>query len=171
MTELASYPLSTVPYTIQYLTTAFQTQLSTDPNPENITLFVGNDPGLLDTPDLVGIVNVSRNLEHFAMVGSGQNLAMYEKYSVYVKISSAMRAASQLEASSYLTTRVWQLLGYLEYAVRLDPSLDFSGPPDNGGVMLTAWPGQTQGGLIVVAPDMNGWLCEMTWKVDCEATQ
>lgn len=157
------YPVSTVPDAISYLVTAFQTQLSTDPNPSDITLFVGNDPGLIDTPDLIGITNVARNLDHFAMVGDGEDLAMYEKYSVYVRISSAQRAGTESAAAAALTARVWQLLAYLEYAVRLDPSL--------GGIVLTAWPGQTQGGLTVVAPDNNGWICEMTWKVDCESTQ
>lgn len=158
-----AYPVSTVPYAIEYLTTAFATQLNTDPNPQNITLFVGNDPGIADTPDLVAIVNVSRSLEHFAMVGDGEDLAMYEKYAIYVKISSAQRAATEAEAAAALTTRVWQLLSYLEYAVRLDPSL--------GGIVLTAWPGQTQGGMVELAPDNNGWIAELTWKVDCEATQ
>lgn len=158
-----AYPTSTVPSAIDYLVTAFQTQLSTDPNADNITLFVGNDPGLADTPDLVAITNVSRNLEHFAMVGDGEDLAMYEKYSVFVKISSAQRVATEAAAAAALTARVWQLLAYLEYAVRLDPSL--------GGIVLTAWPGQTQGGLTIMAPDNNGWICEMSWKVDCEATQ
>ena len=167
----STYPVSTIPYVISYLTTQFQTYLSQDANPENITLFVGNDPGLPDTPDLVAIVNVARNLEHFAMVGSGETLAMYEKYAVYVRISSAQRAATQAEASAALIPRVYQLLSYLEYAVRVDPSLGMTAPPDNGGMMLTAWPGQTQGGLVEVAPDNNGWICELSWKVDCEATQ
>lgn len=158
-----AYPVSTVPSAITYLTTAFQTQLSTDANPQNITLFVGNDPGLADTPDLVAITNVVRDLQHFAMVGDGEDLAMYEKYSVMVKISTAQRAATEAEAAAALTARVWQLLAYLEYAVRLDPSL--------GGIVLTAWPGQTVGGLTVLAPDNNGWICEMSWRVDCEATQ
>lgn len=157
------YPVSTVPAAVDYLITAFQTQLSTDPNPQNITLYVGNDPGMLDTPDLVGITDVSRTLEHFAMVGDGEDLAMYEKYSVKVVISSAQRAATQAAASSLLTARVWQLLAYLEYAVRLDPSLS--------EIVLTAWPGRTSGGLVAMAPDNNGWICEMKWQVDCEATQ
>ncbi len=158
-----AYPVSTVPAAVEYLVTAFQTQLSTDPNPANITLFVGNDPGLADTPDLVAITDVTRTLQHFAMVGDGEDLAMYEKYSVMVKISSAQRAATESAAAFALTERVWQLLAYLEYAVRLDPSL--------GEIVLTAWPGQTSGGLVQVAPDNNGWICEMSWRVDCEATQ
>ena len=158
-----AYPTSTVPATIDYLVTAFQNQLNTDSNPGAITLFVGDDPGVIDTPDLVAITNVARQLQHFAMVGDGEDLAMYEKYVVYVKISSAQRDATEAEAAAALTTRVWKLLSYLEYAVRLDPAL--------GGIVLTAWPGQTEGGLTVVAPDNNGWICELSWQVDIEATQ
>ena len=158
-----AYPVSTVPAAVTYLISAFQTQLSTDPNPQIITLYVGNDPGMIDTPDLVGIEDVTRTLQHFAMVGDGEDLAMYEKYSVIVKISSSQRAATQAEASLYLMPRVWKLLSYLELAVRLDPSL--------GMEVLTAWPGRTRGGLVAVAPDLNGWICEMQWQVDVEATQ
>ena len=158
-----AYPTSTVPAAVAYLQTAFATQLNTDPDPENITLFIGNDPGLADTPDLVAITNVARQLEHFAMVGDGEDLAMYEKYSVFVKISSAQRAATEAEAAAALTARVWALLRYLEYAVRLDPSL--------GGIVLTAWPGQAEGGMVELAPDNNGWIAELAWRVDCEATQ
>lgn len=157
------YPVSTIPQVVTYLTNAFQTQLSTDPNPQNITLFVGNDSGLANTPDLVAITNVTRTLEHFAMVGDGEDLAMYEKYSVVVKLSSAARAGKESEAAAYLSQRAWQLLAYCEYAVRLDPSL--------GNIVLTAWPGQTSGGLVNIAPDNNGWICEITWRVDVENTQ
>jgi len=158
-----SYPVSTVPDAIDYLLTAFQTQLNTDANPENILLYQGDDPGPNAPPDLVGIVDVVRNLEHFAMVGDGENLAMYEKYSVKVSISSAQRAATEGAAATALSARVWQLLAYLEYAVRLDPSLD--------SIVLTAWPGRATGGLVQVAPSNTGWICELKWQVDCEATQ
>ena len=158
-----AYPVSSVPDAVAYLTTAFKTQLSSDPNPGNITLFIGNDPGLSDTPDLVGIVNVTRTLEHFAMVGDGQDLSMYEKYAVYVRFACAQRAANEGAAAAALAPRVWQLLAYCEYAVRLDPTL--------GGAVLSAWPGQTEGGLVEVAPDDKGWICELSWKVDIEATQ
>lgn len=159
----SGYPVSTVPAVIVYLTQVFQAELSTDPNPQNITLFVGNDPGLADTPDLVAIVDVQRNLEHFAMVGSGMDLAMYEKYSVMIRISSAQRGATEAEAAAALTQRVWELLAYCEYAVRQDPSL--------GGIVLTAWPGQAQGGMVQLAPDNNGWIAELATRVDIEADQ
>jgi hypothetical protein len=158
-----AYPVSTIPAAYAYLFNAFQTQLNTDPTADQILLFTGDDPGPNAPNDLVAIVNVVRQLEHFAMVGDGEDLAMYEKYSIYVKFSSAQRAASQLEAATYLVPRVWKLLSYCEYAVRLDPAL--------GGIVLTAWPGMTQDGLVAVATDMNGWLCELTWQVDIEATQ
>jgi hypothetical protein len=157
-----AYPVSTIPAAVEYLFTAFQTQLNTDATPENIVLSLG-DPGMEDPPDLVQIANVSRSLEHFAMVGSGESLAMYEKYSVIWKISSVSRAATQPEAAAYLVPRVYQLMAYLEYAVRLDPSL--------GGIVLTAWPGQVEGGNVELAPDNNGYICELTGRVDCEATQ
>ena len=121
------------------------------------------DPGMQDPPDIVQIANVTRSLEHFAMVGDGEDLAMYEKYSVIWKISSVTKAATQNEAALYLLPRVYQLQQYLEYAVRLDPSL--------GGIVLTAWPGQTEGGNIELAPDNNGYICEITGRVDCESVQ
>lgn len=159
---MPTYPTSTVPAVLAYLQNAFQVQFSGDDNPQNIYLVVG-DPGEQAPPDIVEITGVERTVPHFAMVGDGENLAQYESYQVHVKISSAMRGDTAETISPLVTARAWQLLGYVETAVRLDPSL--------GSIVLTAWPGRSVGGVPVWSTgDVNGMICEITTTVDVENT-
>ena len=155
-----TYPVSTVPRVLAYLQAALQAQFNTDENPQNIYLCVG-DPGEQAPPDIVEITGVTRTTPHFAMVGDGEALALEEKYQVNVKISSAARGASQATISPVIIARAWQLLAYVETAVRLDPSL--------GGIVLTAWPGKSTGGVPTWAEgNINGMICEITSTIDVE---
>lgn len=156
-----SIPVSTVPQALVYFQNALAAQLANDLYKRNVTVFMG-DPGIENTPDLIEIDgNVERTPSHFALVGSGGKLAVYEKYGIVWKVSSFLRGATQVEISTPLMQRAYQLVGYIETAVRTDPSF--------GGLLVEAWPGQTQGGSPKWNADRSGMLCELTGRVQCEA--
>ena len=96
----------------------------------------------------------------FAMVGDGGEFMIYEKYAIIYKVSSAVRGATAQEAALPAVDRAWQMVAYIETAVRTDPSF--------GGLLVEAIPGQTGGGEAVYTD--GAWLCELTGRIQCEAT-
>ena len=155
-------PVSTVPAALTYLYAAIAAQVATDPNPGNIYLCMG-DPGVQDPPDIIQVVaGVSRAPANFALVGSGGSMAMEEKYSIQVKVSSAARGDTEADIAPAIMLRAWQLVSYVETAVRLDPSF--------GELLIEGWPKQSTGGSPTWSPDGQSWmLCEISVRIDCEA--
>lgn len=154
-----SYPVSTVPAVFTYLLATLTTAFAGATNPTDIYLCMG-DPGEQAPPDIIEITGVQRTTPHFAMVGDGETEAQEEIYQVMFRVSSAMRGDTQATIAPLVQARAWYLLGLIETAVRTDPSL--------GGIVLTAWPGQSNGGVPVWSANGNGMICEIESSIEVE---
>ncbi len=153
-------PVSTMPQAVSYLFAAVQAQVAGDDTPADIYVCVG-EPGVTDPLTIIEVAaSVSRQPSIFAMVGDGGEFMIYEKYAIIYKVSSAVHGATAQEAALPAVDRAWQMVAYIETAVRLDPSFD--------GLLVEAIPGQIGGGEAVYTD--GAWLCELTGRVQCEAT-
>lgn len=155
-------PVSTVPAAIAYLAAAIKEQCKADSLP--IMLTVG-EPGMDMPPDVIQIGEVHRNPEPYAMVGSGGQFSLEEKYDVAL-LTSTWTGDSQdgwdTSVQVGLTERAWQLAAYVENAVRLDPCL--------GGLVVLAYPSVGVSVGPEVSEDPIGLKCEVALSVHVEAT-
>lgn len=125
-------PASVVPAVLVYLQSAIGQQLDTDPAASTIGLYLGELP-TTDLPnDVVAIGNVTRTVVPETFVGSGAQFWLNEKFTVAVTCSSWSGDNDGTAAMS----RAWELVGYVEMAVRLDPSL--------GGQVNRSYPSQSK---------------------------
>ena len=157
-------PVSTVPLALAYLNTAITTAYAADANASQILLtFI--DPGAgPDLPnDIISIGEVVRTVEPMAMVGSGGQFWLDEKYEIECMISSWTGSGPEDGLNTVvlaMSARAWQLLSYVETAVRTDPSL--------GGLVTVAYP------MAATAP-VTGWTenpiglaAEITFRIHVE---
>ena len=153
-------PVSTVPKALVYLQAAITAQVANDPYKGNVYICLG-DPGIEDPLDIIQIdSNVERTAEPWNMVHDGQVYSLYEKYGIVWKVSCARKGDTEADIAPVVMQRAYQLVGYIETAIRLDMSF--------GGLLVVARPGQTQGG----APKWGtsgAMLSEITGRVQCEA--
>ena len=156
-----SVPVSTVPAAIAYLASAIQTQLATDSSP--ITVVIGEQATDIIDQDAVQIGEVRRLPDPMAMVGSGGQFFLEEKYDIEILVSSFTGSTDDdgtIANSLALTARAWQLAAYVETASRLDPSM--------GELVQRSYPSASAS----VGPEnrSNGRVCEVALSVHVEAT-
>jgi hypothetical protein len=155
-------PVSLVPSVVAYLATAIQTQLDTDPLSGQILLALG-DPGPDLPPDIVNIGAIRRTTGPETFIGSGGRYWISEHFDVDCGVSTWTGdgpTAGALTVPNALTLRAWQLLSYVEAAVRLDPSL--------GELVNVAYPAAatTQGPTWTTNP--AGLMVEITFPIHVE---
>ena len=146
-----SIPVSTVPAAIAALTTLVTTQTAADP-----TILVCQGEVGMDTPnDIIQIAtDVRRTVVPEAFLGSYQAGALQETYTITCLVS----AWSGDPDAVAITSRAYVLAGYIETAVRTDPSL--------GSTILEAHPGGTSGGNATWTESPVGRLCELSVTID-----
>ena len=147
-------PVSTVPAAIAALTSQVNTQVATDASP--IAVYYGEPP--TDLPnDVIQIgTTVRRTMRPREFIGSYQGQAFLESYDISCLVSSWSGDADPVA----ITTRAYTLLGYLETAVRTDPSL--------GSTIIDAYPAGSDGGEPTWTDDPQGRLCEITATIHVE---
>lgn len=142
---MTTIPVSVVPQVVAYLKTAIQTQLATTSTAtlRNATYVFAGDPTTPNLPDdFICVGAISRTVTRMAFVGSGGRGALEEKFDVTVTVSS-WRGGNTEE---FVSNRAWTLIGFVEAAVRADPSL--------GGLVLQAFPSRStsQGPVFTATP-------------------
>ena len=144
-------PVSTVPAAVASLTTLINTQVATDSLP--ILVCQGDVP--MDVPnDIIQIAtNVRRSVKPEAFIGSYQLGSLQEDYTVSCLCSSWSGDPDPVA----ITARAYQLAGYIETAVRTDPTL--------GTNVIEAHPAGTDGGNATWTDSPVGRLCELTVDV------
>ena len=161
---IAVPPVSTVPSVYAYLLTAIRAQINTDPKSSQILLTIA-DPG--DAPDLpreiidVGAVRRSVKVETF--IGSGGPDWLDESYLIDC-IVSVWTGSSDTDGATTIqlqqVQRAWQLLGYVETAIRNDPSL--------GGLVNIAYPKATSMALPEWTASPIGLVVEISFQIYVE---
>lgn len=155
-------PVSTVPAAIAYLASAIQTQLNTDSDPADILLIIGEPSE--DAPDVfVQIVtgSLQRTVKQIAEIAGWHAGALGEEYDVNVVVSVAQATLDPVNDPLALVQRAWQIVGYVETAVRLDLSL--------GKTVLVAKPRAASGGSPNWSENGVGRICEITVPIHCFA--
>lgn len=152
---MSAHPVSTVPAAITYLNTAIEAQTSTDALP--ILVAIGDDPTLYQPNDVILIGAVRRTPKVDTFIGSGGQFWLNEEYEIEIVVSS-WSGDNDGPASM---NRAWQLVGYIEFAVRLDPSL--------GNLVNLAYPSLTESvGPFFVSSPNEGMSTEVTVTVTVE---
>jgi len=148
-----SIPVSTVPAALAGLQSLVATQVATDSKASQIVLCLG-EPGMDLPSDIIQIgTNVRRSVRPQVFMGSFQAQALEEDYDIEVLVSSWSGDADP----AAIVNRAYQLVAYVETAVRTDPTL--------AGVVLEAYPSSTNGGNAEWSGDPVGRLCEITVTV------
>lgn len=154
-------PVSTVPKAITAILTAVKARLSAA-GETDVLVCVGT-PMANDPTDIIQIASdVRRRVNPNAFVGSGGAGALEENYTIDVTVSCARQVATPQTDSIALSNRVWELVAYVENAVRTDPSL--------GDVVVVAWPGQSTGGKPQTGTGTTpGRVVTVVVPIHCEA--
>lgn len=156
-------PVSSVPAASAYLLTAIQQACAADPLYAGMLIELGeatsNKP-----PDIITIGEVRRTVEPRTLVGSGAQFWLNESYDITVDINTWVSVGDTDGSStiaSSLNARAWQLVGYVETAVRTDPSF--------GGLVNEAYPHDvTSTGPIWAEPPASGLMVGVTLQVHVE---
>jgi hypothetical protein len=124
-------PVSIVPKAIAAIMAAVKIQVATDPNATTIALVQG-DPGPDLPVDIIAIgTRAYRRMAPNNLVGSGSTYWLNED----PVITSLVSCYTGADDPVGIQTRAYQLVGYIETAIRTDPSL--------GGLVDQAYPSQT----------------------------
>lgn len=118
-------PTSSVPAVVEYLLTAIQSQAQNDALYNNMVVRIG-EPSMNFPPDMIWISGTRRTEVPTTFIGSGGQYWLNEAYDVTVTISTWQGTGDADDGSVLaiqLTERLWQLVAYVETAVRADPSL------------------------------------------------
>ena len=145
-----SIPVSTVPSAIAALTSQIQTQVNTDPSATAIAVFTGDEDRNRANDRIIVATNVNRTVTHEAFLGSLQLGSLEEKYTIEVLVSAYSGDPDGVANMN----RAWVLAGYVETAVRTDPTL--------GSSVLIARPAGTRGAQSYWTADPVGRQCDIT---------
>jgi hypothetical protein len=150
---MSTIPVSTVPAAVAALTSQIQTQVNTDPAASTILVIAGQEGS--DAPDDLIIVarNIQRRVTERTFIGDLSAQSLEETYTIDVLCSSWSGDPDPVANMN----RAWVLAGYVETAVRTDPSL--------GGIVLIARPAGTTDGYSRVSETPVGRLTEITVAV------
>jgi hypothetical protein len=129
---------------------------------DDVTVFWG-DPTTTLPNDLIQIgMRTQRKSDPERLVGTGGAGWMDEDYIVYCICSSFTGDDDPV----HVTERAWQLVGYLEEAVRQDPGL--------GDLVNTAWPSSAEDGgpewIEATEDSAGGRKCDVTVGISVNAT-
>lgn len=152
---MSTIPVSSVPAVVAYLKSAIQAQLDTDPTASSIGLYVGDNPTPDRPNDTLNIGSGSRRMAPGAFVGGGGTNWLEEGYDIAVTVRSWRGGNTGTEA----TQRAWQLVGYIETAVRLTPGL--------GGLVQIAYPIASDWEGPEFTDDPQGFGYEITEAIHC----
>ena len=147
-------PVSTVPAVIEYLLTQIEVAANQDPGSGDFLVCLG-EPSV-DFPSAIIEVakDVRRTVVPQTFIGSGGQDWLNESYDIDILVSVAMETVDVQTDPLTLTQRAWQLLSYVETAVRTDPSfggLDLIAYPRTAVQEGPSWTGGTSGaGLLTV---------------------
>jgi hypothetical protein len=153
-------PVSTVPLAMAGLFNLIQNQLIQDPYSQQVLVYYG-EPGMDLTDDMIEVgTTVRRAVKPQTFIGDYSLYALEEHYTIECLVSTWSGDPDPLASLN----RAYTLVGYVETAVRTDPSL--------GSEVLQAFPAGTSGGQPVWTGGDNedegpiGRLCEITVMVD-----
>lgn len=149
-----SIPVSTFPTAIAAIISQTQTQVNTDSLASQIVVTWG-EPGM-DLPNDIIMIGVdhTRKVNPEVLIGSYQTGSLKEAYTIDCLASSWSGDADPVA----LGNRAWVLAGYIETAVRTDPSL--------GTSVLEAHPSGTKGQGPTWTIDPIGRLCQVTVTIE-----
>lgn len=151
-------PVSTVPTAIAALTSQIQTVVNSGEgtNAPSVGLFTGDEDGGMYRPNdrIIVATNVRRTVKPQVLMGSYQQGSLNETYTIDVLVSSYTGDNDPVTNMN----RAWVLVGYVETAVRTDPTL--------GTDVLESHPGGTQGGQSYFTEDPIGRQTDIIVSVD-----
>ena len=144
-------PVSTVPAAIAALTALITTQTASDP-----TILVCLGEVGMDVPnDIIQVAtDVRRTVIPEAFLGGYQAGSLQESYVITCLVSSWSGDPDPVA----ITNRAYTLAGFVETAVRADPSL--------GSTIIEAHPSGTTGGNATWSESPVGRLCELSVTID-----
>lgn len=132
---MSTIPVSSVPQAVAYLKTQIQAQLTSTTSTATLrqgTYVFAGDPTTPNLPDdFISVGRVVRSLSKESMRGDGGFGYLQESYDVTVTVS--VWRGGQTEP--WVTNRAWELVGYVEAAVRSTPGL--------GGLVDEAYPSRS----------------------------
>lgn len=134
---MATIPVSTVPAVSEYLLNTLRAALVGDTLYDSMLVKLG-EPSTNIPDDLFVIGGVDREVGPMAFVHTGGPNFLQESYDITVSIRTWVGSGDSDDFSttaSALNARGWQLVVYLETAIREDPTL--------GGVVEIAYPKRT----------------------------
>lgn len=142
-------PVSTAPAAINALFSQIQIQVNTDPDASAILVIIGEEG--TDAPNdlIVVATDVNRVVTHEAFLGGLQLGSLEEKYTIDILCSSWTGDPDPVTNMD----RAWTLVGYVETAVRTDPTL--------GANVLIARPAGSKGGQSFWSTDPVGRQCDI----------
>ena len=148
-------PVSTVPLAIAAMTSQIQTQVNTGEgsNAAAVAVFTGDED--INRPNdriIVGTM-VNRTVTDEAFLGSLQTGSVEERYTVDVLVSSYSGDPDGVANMN----RAWVLVGYVEEAVRTDPTL--------GTTVLIARPAATKDGQSYWTTSPVGRQCDIVVSI------
>lgn len=151
-------PNPTVPTAITNLISQVNTQVAADtgnPLDQSKVLVVQGEEGKEHPHDIINVgVDVKRTVTWRTLIGSAQAQAWEEDYEIECRVSSW----GGIDPGP-VVNRAWVLQGYLETAVRTDPSL--------GGVVQEASIATSGGGNAAWSGSPISRVCEITSAVRC----
>ena len=149
---------STAPTAITNLISAVTTQCSSDAAHILVTLGLP-DANVQDVPnDVIFLTGaVDRPITPQTFIGSLGTGALRESYNFDVNISTFAN-----DTAANVLSRVWVLVGYVEAALRADPTI--------GGAVELSWPQSTSGGEPQAVQEPAGWQCDLTVTIHAEST-
>jgi hypothetical protein len=156
-----SIPVSTVPAVQSALLTAINAAALSDSAPSDFLVCIG-EPSTNAPPAIIEIAkDVRRTVDPPQFVGSGGQGWLEEHYDIDVVVSVAQADTNVDVDALALSERAWQLVGYVETAIRTDPSF--------GDIVQLAYPREVTGGEVTWAANDVGAVCELTIAVHVEA--
>lgn len=150
-------PVSTAAAALAQLLSQVQTQVATDALAKQVLVVIG-EPGMDLPSDIIQLgTNIRRQVAPEAFMGGYQMAGpLKETYEIECTVSSWSGDPDPVA----IVDRAYALAGYIEVAVRTDPTL--------GATVLISYPSGTTGGNATWTTDPVGRLAELTVYVHVE---
>lgn len=146
-------PISSVPAAQTAILTAIKAQISAQDDPttaSQVVVCLGEEPTLDEPADVIRTGEVRRPITVDTFIGSGGQDWLNEEYELDVVVSCWTGDGDP----TAIVARAWQLVGYVETAVRTDPSL--------GELVDMAYPSESTGGEPVWTSEPIGRQVDIT---------
>lgn len=149
-------PASSIPAALEALVSVITSQAQSDPEFSQILITLGK-PGPTGSTDVIYITgDHHREVVPLGLIGNYGQGALYESYTLPVAVFTFANVAPELQASTVLT-RAYQLVAFVEDAVRSNPTLN--------GIVEEAVPINTEGGEIEAVADPTGLTCTVVVNI------